>query len=49
MSVNGRNNWWTLSASAGVTTSFVSVYSSGFVGNLSASNDFRGPVCFRVA
>ena len=45
----GRNNWWTLSAASGHATSFVNVNSPGYVYNLNASNDLRGPVCFRVA
>lgn len=45
----GRNNWWTLSATSGYATGFVYVSSNGNVTNLSASNDLRGPVCFRVA
>ena len=45
----GRNNWWTLSATSGSATSFVFVYSNGGVNSINASNDLRGPVCFRVA
>lgn len=45
----GRNYWWTLSATSGYATSFVVVYGNGVVTNSGASNDYRGPVCFRVA
>ena len=45
----GRKNWWTLSATAGAATVFVSVYGYGYVNSYNASNDGRGPVCFRVA
>ena len=45
----GRNRWWTLSAASGSATSFVYVYLYGYVSLSSASADYRGPVCFRVA
>ena len=45
----GRNIWWTLSATSGNATSFVIVNYYGYVSNNNASNDIRGPVCFRVA
>ena len=44
----GRNNWWSLSSSAGSSTYFVTVYYSGNVNSSYASNGSRGPVCFRV-
>lgn len=45
----GRYTWWTLSAASGSATSFVLVNANGDVGTSGASNDRRGPVCFRVA
>jgi len=45
----GRNYWWTLSAASGYATYFVGVNAYGSVANFGASNDLRGPVCFRVA
>ena len=45
----GRAGWWTLSATSGNAPNFVSVSSTGNVHNNNASNDLRGPVCFRVA
>lgn len=45
----GRNAWWTLSATSGGAVGFVIVNGHGNVNGSSASTDFRGPVCFRVA
>lgn len=45
----GRNSWWTLSASSGLAAYFVYVIYTGYVNFSNASNDYRGPVCFRVA
>ena len=45
----GRNSWWTLSATSGYATGFVFVNYYGHVNIIGASNDIRGPVCFRVA
>lgn len=45
----GRNTWWTLSATSGSATYFVSVNGTGYVYVSIASADIRGPVCFRVA
>lgn len=45
----GRNGWWTLAASSGYATYFVSVYYYGYVTTSGASSALRGPVCFRVA
>ena len=45
----GRNYWWTLSAASGLATYFVYVNGYGLVSTNYASNDIRGPVCFRVA
>ena len=47
--VIGRYYWWTLSATSGNATRFVSVYNYGYVYYYYASADYRGPVCFRVA
>lgn len=44
MSVNGRNNWWTISATSGNTTNFVNVNNNGNVNNNNATNENRGPV-----
>ena len=45
----GRTYWWTLSATSGYATYFVYVGNGGYVNYTYASNDLRGPVCFRVA
>ena len=45
----GRYTWCTLSATAGNSSSFVSVAGNGIVSTSYASGDARGPVCFRVA
>ena len=45
----GRNYWWTLSATSGNATYFVSVTNGGNVNASNASADIRGPVCFRVS
>ena len=45
----GRSHWWTLSATSGLATNFVYVTTYGNVNNYYASDDLRGPVCFRVA
>ena len=45
----GRNYWWTLSATSGNATNFVYVNNGGGVSYYTASTDYRGPVCFRVA
>ena len=45
----GRANWWTLSATSGSAAGFVIVTNGGYVSYYSASTDYRGPVCFRVA
>lgn len=44
-----RYNWWTSSATAGSTASFVFVYNAGYVNYYSASSAFRAPFCFRVS
>lgn len=45
----GRYAWWTLSATSGNTTGFVTASNNGAIHNGSAANVNRGPVCFRVA
>ena len=45
----GRKHWWTLSATSGNAANFVAVAHNGNVSDYGASNDNRGPVCFRVA
>lgn len=45
----GRNNWWTLSATSGNTSTFVHVTNSGYVNDIGASADYRSPVCFRIS
>lgn len=44
----GRDTWWSLSAMSGSTAGFSTFGSSGYIGNAGASNNLRGPVCFRV-
>lgn len=47
--VIGRTHWWTISATSGYATSFVDVTNYGYVSNLNAATEYRGPVCFRVS
>lgn len=45
----GRDCWWTSSAYAGNTTSFVLVNNAGYVYYYNASNALRAPFCFRIS
>lgn len=47
---DGDPDWyWTSSAYAGSSTSFVSVYGNGYVHNYNASNAHRAPFCFQLS
>lgn len=45
----GRDHWWTSSAFAGDSTSFVIVYGNGQVSSGNASYALRAPFCFRIS
>lgn len=44
-----RRAWWTASAHAGSTTSFVIVSYTGFVSSIGASAAYRAPFCFQLS
>lgn len=44
-----RGTWWTMTATSGHSTYFVYVNINGYMYNLTASSDFRAPLCFRIA